>query len=322
MNTNLTFFGKIPDSLRMSMVDFWNLIASDLYVEIAIYFDESIPTQISRRFNVLILMEPPAVMPENYASANLEKAQLIISLSPWRAKSIGTIYWSFQPIEIPSNFLDIKRVRENKLVIINDHKFGATKSSLYGYRRKLIKDLERHRAPVDLFGPNWDMGHILELRKRVAAYRRSLRNINESSFMEAFSEFGDTYKSYQGQAVDKISVMNSYKYALIVENDTNSLTEKIFDALYARCVVFYRGPDLKKYLNFDLPHIPLPESVQEATALILSYLNEETRLSEDETTRFSLETVRIHQLTEESIAREITNHILTNVKDHKNGVEE
>ena len=314
MNAPIGFFGGITESFARDIAD--NLKAFSIVdeLDINLYFDTTIPAKNSSSLKVLILMEPPAVMPENYARINLKRANMIISLSPWRARTMDKSFWSFQPIEFPSDFVDVSERRQNRVVIINDHKFGATRSSLYGYRRKLIQNLENQSVPLDLFGPNWSMSLALETRKRVASFRRALKNKKEISFFEAFSEFGATYKSYRGQAINKIKVMNSFRFALVVENDTDSLTEKIFDALYANCIVFYRGPNLKQFMDIDLPHIPLPENVHDAAALIQKYLKSDTRQLEDKIRAFSFESGEMKNFAEKTVARDIANHISRYVK--------
>ena len=38
-----------------------------------------------------------------------------------------------------------------------------------------------------------------------------------------------------------------YKYAIIIENEADFVSEKLFDAIAAKCVPIYVGPDLSKY---------------------------------------------------------------------------
>ena len=96
--------------------------------------------------------------------------------------------------------------------------------------------------------------------------------------------------------------MNSFKFALVVENDTESLTEKIFDALYAKCIVFYRGPDLKQFIDVNLPHISLPENVADAAEIIQKYLESDTGQLEDEIRAFSCESEEMRKFSEKAVA--------------------
>ena len=314
MSKSFNFFGKISESLVEKIVDNCKSLDNFPNTRIMLYFDTTLPAKLDQGLHVLVLMEPPAVMPENYSISNLKKPHLVISLSPWRAKTLGTEYWSFQPIEFPTVLVDFTKARKEEIVIINDFKFGATRSSLYGYRRRLIRNLELQDVPIDLYGPNWGMGRKLEFRKRLAAFRRSLRNIRQSSFWEAFGEFGAEYRNFRGEAENKIEVMSAYRFALVIENDIDSLTEKIFDALYAKCTVFYRGPNLKQFMDIDLPHVPLPENVSDAAALIQKYLKSDTRLLEDKLSAFSFESGEMKKFAEKTVAQDIANHISRYVK--------
>ena len=53
--------------------------------------------------------------------------------------------------------------------------------------------------------------------------------------------------NYLGEVGDKRAVMVKYKYCLVIENSSEYLSEKLFDALLSGCIPIYVGPDLTKY---------------------------------------------------------------------------
>jgi hypothetical protein len=258
MKTSINFFGSISKSFEKKLFHELENYASDIQCGISIFIDSVKLHLNSENYNVLVLIEPPAVMPENYQKKEMEKFDLVIPLSPWRAKMLGYHHWSFQPIEIPrkGESLDFNRI--NGIVMINDHKFGASTNSLYGLRRRMILGLEASQVPFYLYGPNWGMKPTMELRKRVAALRRILFTGQSISFYEVFGQLFKRYRSYQGPTEDKMTTMSHYKYALVIENDLFSLTEKLFDALYAGCIVFYVGPSLEKLGILSRTCVTLP----------------------------------------------------------------
>jgi len=268
MKPSIKFFGTMPKSFEKKLVSELENFASDIQCSISIYLDYIGKHLSPENFNVLVLIEPPAVMPENYQKKKLDKFDLVIPLSPWRAKNLGFRHWSFQPIESPKLLQSNSFNRINGIVMINDHKFGASKSSLYGLRRKMILRLERSNIPFYLFGPNWQMKPIMELRKRVAALRRIMFTGQSVSFLEAFGQVFKRFSSYRGHAENKMATLSNYKYALVIENDSLSLTEKLFDALYSGCFVFYIGPTLEKFDCLNKACVQLPVDLEAAAKKI------------------------------------------------------
>jgi hypothetical protein len=67
-------------------------------------------------------------------------------------------------------------------------------------------------------------------------------------------------------------------------------------------------------MDIDLPHIPLPENVHDAAALIQKYLKSDTRQLEDKIRAFSFESGEMKNFAEKTVARDIANHISRYVK--------
>jgi hypothetical protein len=53
--------------------------------------------------------------------------------------------------------------------------------------------------------------------------------------------------TYMGSVSDKNSAMANYKVALVVENSSEFLTEKLFDAWFAGCIPVYVGPPVEAF---------------------------------------------------------------------------
>ena len=134
-------------------------------------------SMVNSNFKVLILLEPPSVMPENYNSSSWNSFNLVILLSPWRSFFYGMSNIVFQPLKRPE-IMSQDKFRQSRITLINDFKFGSVTSSLYGWRLKLLKKLSQKGVEVKVFGPNWNMSRTLEVRKRWAATRRAIGNPN------------------------------------------------------------------------------------------------------------------------------------------------
>ena len=225
-------------------------------------------SMVNSNFKVLILLEPPSVMPENYNSSSWNSFNLVILLSPWRSFFYGMSHIVFQPLKRPE-IMSQDKFRQSRITLINDFKFGSVTSSLYGWRLKLLKKLSQKGVEVNVFGPNWNMSRTLEVRKRWAATRRAIGNPN-FDLLEAWSSLFFRPKDYCGQAPNKLSTLSEFEYTIVVENDKYSLTEKLFDAVFSGVKVFYRGPKLSEFEYLDSLCAQLPEEVDDAVEMIIS----------------------------------------------------
>lgn len=98
----------------------------------------------------------------------------------------------------------------------------------YSARLKLIRTFAA-RDDFDLYGEGWTARHAA-----VAA-----------------DVHADALRAYRGAVADKLALLASYRFALAVENTRfpGYITEKLFDAMYARCIPVYVGaPDVAQYV--------------------------------------------------------------------------
>jgi hypothetical protein len=217
--------------------------------------------KLPNKFNVLILWEPESVMPWQYKRSVLNKFDLIIPMSPWRAINLGIAHWAFHPSKI--EFISInENLRNKNIVMVNAAKFSASNKSLYGLRRKISKKLHSMNIGYELYGQNWHMKKSKELKERIWAVRKELIAFNFPNLREAFSETIYGYPEFLGPVDDKLSKLSEYRYSLVIENDSDWITEKLFDSLSARCVPIYIGPDLSRFKQLSKCVIQLEPSVE------------------------------------------------------------
>jgi hypothetical protein len=55
------------------------------------------------------------------------------------------------------------------------------------------------------------------------------------------------YPKSKGTVEDKLATMSKYKYALVIENSPEYMSEKLMEALFAGCIPIYVGPDPHDY---------------------------------------------------------------------------
>jgi hypothetical protein len=163
-----------------------------------------------------------------------------------RAKELKLDEWVNPPYDYIRHNTE-ESLRTQEVVMVNSAKFSANHRSLYGFRRKVSKKLRLLGISYDLIGDNWKMSKKKELRERIWAVRKEFAAGNMPSLHEAFSDFFYNYPEYIGRVENKIHKMSKYKYAIIIENENDYISEKLFDAVAAGCVPIYVGASLNNY---------------------------------------------------------------------------
>lgn len=197
-------------------------------------------------FRVLILWEPSAVMPWQYRKEIRERFELVIPMSSWRASNLGYEYFSFHPFATPNSYISPWKERNLKLVMINAAKFSAGPKSNYGLRRSASRLLCDSNYSYKLYGQDWQMSRREEVKKRIAALRNSIRGREKIDFSELTSHLFSKYPEYLGSVDDKIALLGEAEMSLVIENESDWVTEKVFDSICAGAVPIYVGPDLSR----------------------------------------------------------------------------
>jgi len=275
---------------------------------INIYFDTKPDKEFAGR-DCLVLLEPPTVNPELYDKRFLNKFDLVIFLSPWRAELYQSRHWSFQPIARPNLPMSYAADRRLRIAIINDHKFGACESSRYGFRRKVIKLAQFHDLPLDLYGTNWEMSRTIELRKRLSILRRTTSTSLKLDLQECFGDLFHKYSSFRGHAEDKIQTLVNYKYNLIIENDIDSLTEKLFDAVFAGAIPLFVGPNLGRFTKLNGLVIQLPDNPKDAIMEIEELIHKDHSELEFRIAEFVKDSSSMEFLSVDAVSSQIYEHI-------------
>jgi len=274
-------------------------------IEIAFSIDGSEINPINKpNLQVLILLEPPSVMPENYSKKKWRFFDLVILLSPWRSSLYGHTYSIFQPITRPFKNHTVNYSKDSSVCMINDFKFGSVKSSLYGWRLELLRKLEEKGLEVKVFGPNWQMSKLMEIRKRFAASKRAIGKPSFDLF-EAWSSLFFRPSGYCGHSPDKLNTLTNHEYSIVIENDLYSLTEKLFDSVFAGNKVFYHGPQLDQFEFLEGLCFQLPESVEEATEVILQRENIEWSAYQKNVRNFTMDQGSMVYFSENFIAERV-----------------
>lgn len=200
---------------------------------------------ITRERSVLIRNEPTVVSPENRDSVVRKEYALIIDMGRPSSISKNMLPWpqqwpseEFEPVD--------KYQRKNRIVLINANKISFLPGELYSLRRASLSKFDS----IDLFGQGWDMS----FGEKIKHYLSNLWIALKSGQLPRFSRgryFFRNYDNWKGAPADKREIAKSYKFALIIENSKEFITEKLFDALFSGCIPVYVGPKLEE---FEIPN--------------------------------------------------------------------
>ncbi len=200
---------------------------------------------ITKERSVLIRNEPTVVSPENRDSVVGKEYSLIIDMGRPNSISNTTMPWPQQWPNGDSERLPADQ-RKNRIVLINANKISFLPGELYSLRRASLLEFDL----VDLFGHGWNMSFGEKLKHYLSNLWIALKSGQRPCFSGG-KHFFRKSSNWKGAPADKREVGKLYKYALVIENSKEFITEKIFDALFSGCIPIYVGPSLEE---FNIPN--------------------------------------------------------------------
>lgn len=205
--------------------------------------DNNVP--VSRR--ALVLWEPSIVEKERYQQNILSQYGSIYAPSVIWAEQVGAKPFKWpQDLVLQIEAQDEWLKRKKQFVIIQGNKFSARKGELYSLRRQIIHSMSNQ---IDLYGTNWNRGFSFDWLHWSSSFINS--SFRELKFKSMWG-IGRKYRNYRGSVTNKHATLREYKFAIVIENSPDFVSEKLFDCISAGCLVIYIGPDLKQFdLDID-----------------------------------------------------------------------
>jgi hypothetical protein len=207
---------------------------------------ENLPKVEGRAPAVLVRLEPDVIRPQNYRNDYLKHMSMVIDVgrSPCASKSRinWPQRWTLEHLVSPK-IASIERI--DRFAIINANKMSFAKGELYTLRRIAAQK----SSDIDVWGFDWDMPWF---RRATKAFEELLIPLKHGFGIKPAAIKG-WYKSplsFKGISEDKLSTLASYKYALVIENSIEYMSEKLFDSLFAGTFPIYVGPNP---VDFGMP---------------------------------------------------------------------
>lgn len=200
-------------------------------------------SQIPITSRVLIVQEPEVVLPANYAKKYLKQFQIRVLVGREPSVSRPTLLWpQFRPKQNISS--DSPRIATGAVMIASNH-LSFIKGELYSLRRVCAFAI----PSLDVFGRGWN--HNKKMRFRIAAINlRDVIKYRKKISIQSLTFWFKEYEKLVHSPSDKFDVLNKYKVSLVIENSKEFLSEKLFDAFFAKCIPVYVGPKVE---NFGIP---------------------------------------------------------------------
>jgi hypothetical protein len=198
----------------------------------------------SARLAAFVIMEPPVVAPQLYATlpaltAVFDRVYVHntngdgYSLAGVQRGKLRRLYWPIPYDDVLEPFWS-RRDRAKRVVVINgSHNPHSRSREQYSTRIEAMVELSRFGV-VDLYGQGWNRWW-----SRAAMWLPYWRN--RRTLMSI----------YKGACASKFEVLQQYEFCLCFENMAMNgyVTEKIFDCLYAGTIPLYLGaPDIAEYI--------------------------------------------------------------------------
>lgn len=216
---------------------------------------ERVTRQIPLSRRLLFVFEPQAVNPRQYKLKTRSKygSSIIGSERHRRMPSDRLIRLGTLPkIEKYSVALSKQREREaGSIGILNENKFSFTPKNLYKFRWRTIADLSKSGLIVDLGGKNWEQGWGWHLKQQLLTLAVTVQN---ACAIDLFQFHGPLPRSTKirlhGRVESELEFLSKFDFCLVIENDPDYVSEKLFNAVMAGGVPLYVGPPLAE---FDIP---------------------------------------------------------------------
>jgi hypothetical protein len=239
--SNLNFSRRLKNSA-------FNVVLDPLDADFAICVDNdkvfkasASKAKISKERSILIRNEPVVVCPENKLLRTRSRFGLSLNMGRPPSESELSVSWPQQWPKEDSNFI-AKSFRDERIALVNGNKISFISGELYSLRRKVIVNVKS----LDLYGTSWDLSISAKVRHAIANLIIAVKG-GYLPRISGIRHYFRNFPNWKGAPRDKREVLSNYKYCLVIENSTEFMTEKLFDAFFAGCIPVYVGPDLKYF---------------------------------------------------------------------------
>jgi hypothetical protein len=262
------------DNLPQSLVTELERLGGDKLTLVSDISDSDVHISIDPRLRsrndnktIAIYSEPRSIRPDLYKKSRRKNFLGEIANSPERATKLGLVNWIPLPtLSIKAGVWPTSRIPRSCMVV--GHKFSASKDSNYALRRKVIKLDEGKDNKIDVYGVDWLDPLWLQAQRRIHAARVQLKDVAKFSIRELTSEYFLAPCNYKGVMKSDLSTISKYETAVIIENESDYISEKVWNCLAWGTVPIYVGPKLNDFALLKSLVIEVEPDPQTITKLV------------------------------------------------------
>ncbi len=208
-------------------------------------FNRSRKIPINRR--MLIIYEPEAVNPSQHKPKIRAKYGRIVIGSPLQMQSASEILIHHGYLN--EDFMETWKahkdsIRTDTVGVVNENKFSFVRGNNYKLRLTAIRGICESGKRVNLAGKNWDASRSWHLKRQINALYLCLRLGGRLDLSNWHFSFNHQNLHLSGWVHSDVSFLAKNEFALVIENDSNYVSEKLFNSLLAGCLPIYVGPSL------------------------------------------------------------------------------
>jgi hypothetical protein len=134
--------------------------------------------------------------------------------------------------------------KQDKIVLIAANKVSPTSNSNYKLRRRIVKQM--NPSEIDVYGDLWNSSMYKKVSHRLAVSFYALKTGFFPNIMEVYGSLFSKYPNYVAVPKNKHTVIQKYRFSLVIENSSDYCSEKLFDAILNGSIPIYVGPENSK----------------------------------------------------------------------------
>jgi hypothetical protein len=196
--------------------------------------------------SALLIWESDVTCPRNFRNKLHRYFKVILAPSHiWSARVSGiAFYWpQNNPLAFAEYTNNSSSHRIDKWVMVQSKKYSFMKNEMYSLRNRILSEKEHE---IDLWGYGWNSKSSKNLIKTFLKDK----SIDFSKLIHNYNFNRRILQNYRGETSNKIQTMTCYRFALVIENSADYVSEKLVDAVIAGTIPVYVGPKLE---NFGIP---------------------------------------------------------------------
>jgi hypothetical protein len=244
------FFNKLLNSGKVKLADVNNPLSANMSISFnhkREHLQAIINAGIPIKDRHLVMYECPQILPEMHLKSTLENYGKIYSASPEWAKEYSPFVFKYGfhlEVEVTPKPLFLRKFQFG---LVQRNKYSCIKGELYSLRRQVVINCSKNNLPLALRGSGWNkslMRVLFEYLKILRFYSMRIAFSN----LKILPKSNMTKNRFENFPInDKQEFLREVSVAIIIENGSNYVSEKIFDCFRAGAVPIYVGPDFKPY---------------------------------------------------------------------------